>query len=78
MMAGRGKKNKSVSADQSLLRAIPKVDEVQQWLTAVSHAPLFLVKQSIRVELDRLRHNILAGRKVNKNNLSKKNIYISS
>lgn len=74
MMAGRGKKNKSVSADQSLLRAIPKVDEVQQWLTAVSHAPLFLVKQSIREELERLRQDILAGRKVSKNSLSKKNV----
>lgn len=73
-MAGRGKKNKSVSADQSLLRAIPKVDEVQQWLTAVSHAPLFLVKQSIREELERLRQDILAGRKVSKNSLSKKNV----
>ncbi len=74
MMAGRGKKNKSVSADQSLLRAIPKVDEVQQWLTTVSHAPLFLVKQSIREELERLRQDILAGRKVSKNSLSKKNV----
>ena len=74
MKASRGKKNKSVPVEQSLLRAIPKVDEVLQWLTGVSRAPLFLVKQSIRVELDRLRQNILAGRKVNKSSLSKKNI----
>ena len=74
MMAGKSKKNKSVPAEQGLLRAIPKVDEVLQWLTGVSRAPLFLVKQSVREELDRLRQNILAGRKVNKNSLSKKNI----
>src|SRR6056300_811016 len=74
MIAGKGKKNKSVPVDQSLLRAIPKVDEVQQWLTGVSRAPLFLVKQSIREELDRLRQNILSGRKVNKNSLAKKNV----
>jgi len=74
MKASRGKKNKSVPVEKSLLRAIPKVDEVLQWMTGVSRAPLFLVKQSIREELDRLRQNILAGRKVNKNSLSKKNI----
>ncbi|MFC1844569.1 L-seryl-tRNA(Sec) selenium transferase [Thermodesulfobacteriota bacterium] len=74
MKASRGKKNKSVPVEQSLLRAIPKVDEVLQWLSGVSRAPLFLVKQSIRLELDRLRQNILAGKKVNKNSLSKKNI----
>jgi len=74
MMAGKKKKNKSVPVEHSLLRAIPKVDEVQQWLTGVSRAPLSLVKQSIREELDRLRQNILAGRKVNKNSLAKKNV----
>jgi len=74
MMAGKEKKNKSVPVDQSLLRAIPKVDEVQQWLTGIGRAPLFLVKQSIREELDRLRQNILSGRKVNKNSLAKKNV----
>jgi L-seryl-tRNA(Ser) seleniumtransferase len=74
MKASRGKKDKSVPVEQSLLRAIPKVDEVQQWMTGVSRAPVFLVKQSIRLELDRLRQNILAGRKVNKSSLSKKNI----
>jgi L-seryl-tRNA(Ser) seleniumtransferase len=74
MKASRGKKNKSVPVEQNLLREIPKVDEVLQWLTGISRAPLFLVKQSVRKELDRLRQNILAGRKINKNSLSKKSI----
>jgi len=76
MKASRNKKDKSVAADQNLLRAIPKVDEVLQWLTGVSRVPVFLVKQAVREELDRLRQNILAGRKVNKNSLSKKNITV--
>ena len=76
MKASRNKKDKSVAADQNLLRVIPKVDEVLQWLTGVSRVPVFLVKQAVREELDRLRQNILAGRKVNKNSLSKKNITV--
>jgi L-seryl-tRNA(Ser) seleniumtransferase len=74
MKASRGKKNKPVPVEQELLRSIPKVDEVLQWLTGVSRVPVFLVKQAVREELDRLRQNILAGRKINKNSLSKKKI----
>jgi L-seryl-tRNA(Ser) seleniumtransferase len=74
MKASKDKKNKSAQVDRGLLRAIPKVDEVLQWLTGVSRVPVFLVKQSVREELDRLRQKILAGKKVNKNSLSKKNI----
>ena len=74
MKASRGKKDKSVPVEQSLLRTIPKVDEVLHWLTGVRGVPAFLVKQSVRKELDLIRQDILAGRKVNKSSLSKKHI----
>src|SRR5210317_45950 len=74
MKASKGKKSKTAPVEQKLLRSIPKVDEVLQWLTGVRGAPIFLVKQSVREELGRLRKDILSGKKVNKNSLSKKKI----
>ena len=74
MKASKGKKSKTAPVEQKLLRSIPKVDEVLQWLTGVRGAPKFLVKQSVREELGRLRKDILSGKKVNKNSLSKKKI----
>ena len=71
-----GKKTKrvraSAPAEQNLLRAIPQVDEVLHWLSADTDVPLLLIKQAVREELENLRQNILAGKKVGKNNLAKK------
>ena len=73
MEASKGRKNKTAeSGKQSLLRSIPKVDEVLQWLADATDAPPFLVKKSVRQELELLRQNILAGRKITKSDLSKK------
>ena len=73
MEASKGRKNKTAeSGKQSLLRSIPKVDEVLQWLADATDAPPFLVKKSVRQELELLRQNILAGGKITKNGLSKK------
>ena len=67
MKASESKKSKTAaSAKQNLLRLIPQVDEVLQWLTDVIDAPMFLIKQSVREELELLRQNILSDRKVNK------------
>ena len=60
MKASRGKKDKSVPVEQSLLRTIPKVDEVLHWLTGVRGVPAFLVKQSVRKELDLIRQYFVA------------------
>jgi L-seryl-tRNA(Ser) seleniumtransferase len=71
-----GKKTKKVRAsapaEQNLLRAIPQVDEVLHWLSADTDVPLLLKKQAVREELENLRQNILAGKKVGKNDLAKK------
>ena len=71
-----GKKTKrvraSAPAEQNLLRAIPQVDEVLHWLSADTDVPLLLKKQAVREELENLRQNILAGKKVGKNDLAKK------
>ena len=75
MEAGKSKKNKAAApAKQNLLRSIPQVDEVLQWLTDVVDAPMFLAKQAVREELELLRQNILLGKKVNKADFSRKKI----
>ena len=75
MEAGKNKRGKaSTPAKQNLLRAIPQVDEVLQWLSPDTDVPMFLIKQSVREELETLRQNILAGKKVSKNDLSKKKL----
>jgi L-seryl-tRNA(Ser) seleniumtransferase len=75
MEAGKNKKSRaSAPAKQNLLRAIPQVDEVLQWLSDNTDAPLLLIKQTVREELETLRQNILAGKKIGKNDLSKKKL----
>jgi L-seryl-tRNA(Ser) seleniumtransferase len=75
MKASESKKSKTAaSAKQNLLRSIPQVDEVLQWLTDVIDAPMFLMKRSVREELELLRQNILSDRKVNKSDLLRKKI----
>jgi len=75
MEAGKNKKSKAAApAKQNLLRSIPQVDEVLQWLTDVVDAPMFLAKQAVREELELLRQNILLGKKVNKADFSRKKI----
>ena len=75
MEAGKNKKSKAAApAKQNLLRSIPQVDEVLQWLTDVVDAPMFLEKQAVREELELLRQNILLGKKVNKADFSRKKI----
>jgi L-seryl-tRNA(Ser) seleniumtransferase len=75
MEASRSKKNKAAApAKQNLLRSIPQVDEVLQWLTDVTDGPMTLVKQSVREELELIRQKILSGEKVTKTALSRKKI----
>lgn len=75
MEASKNRKKKATTAaKQNLLRSIPQVDEVMQWVSAEINVPLFLVKQSVREELEMLRQDILAGTKVNKKDLSRKQI----
>jgi L-seryl-tRNA(Ser) seleniumtransferase len=77
MEAGKNKKKRETApAKQNLLRAIPQVDEVLQWLSSDTNAPMFLVKQSVREELETLRQNILAGKKIGKNDLSEKKLVV--
>ena len=68
------KSRASTPARQNLLRAIPQVDEVLQWLSPGIDAPLLLIKQTIREELDILRQSILKGKKIGKKDLSKKKL----
>ncbi|MFA7383136.1 MAG: L-seryl-tRNA(Sec) selenium transferase [Desulfurivibrionaceae bacterium] len=49
------------AATQSLLRAIPKVDEFLGWLDPPPAAPASLVKSTVRRLLESLRQEILAG-----------------
>jgi len=65
---------KSGTAKQGLLQMIPKVDEALGWLSKETGAPTVLVKQSVREVLEELRQRILAGRKVNKTELSEKKL----
>jgi len=75
MEASKNRKSKtSAPAKQNLLRAIPQVDEVLQWLSPDTDAPMLLIKQAVREVLETLRQNILAGKKVGKNDLSKKKL----
>jgi L-seryl-tRNA(Ser) seleniumtransferase len=75
MEASKDKKSKTAATEkQKLLRAIPQVDEVLQWLSTDAEVPMFLVKQAVREELERLRQNILAGEKIGKNDLVKKKL----
>ncbi len=75
MEAGKKtKKQAPASSKQKLLREIPQVDEVLQWLAGEQVAPIYLVKQSVREELDILRQNILSGKKIAKSELSKKKL----
>ena len=77
MEASKSKKNKATApAKQNLLRSIPQVDEVLQWLIDIIDGPIFLAKQSVREELELLRQKILSGKKVNKSDMSKKKIII--
>jgi len=75
MEAGKSKISKAATpAKQNLLRSIPQVDEVLQWLTDLVDVPMFLTKQSVREELELLRQNILSGKEVTKTDLSRKKI----
>ena len=75
MEASKDKKRRTAATDkQKLLRAIPQVDEVLQWLSPESEAPIFLVKQAVREELEKVRQNILAGKKTGKSDLTKKKL----
>ena len=75
MEAGKNKKSRAAAPGrQNLLRAIPQVDEVLQWLGPDTDAPMLLTKQAVREELEFLRQNILAGKKIGKNDLSKKKL----
>lgn len=75
MEAGKNKKVKpSNTAKQLLLRTIPQVDEVLQWLLPHTDAPMFLKKQAVREQLETLRQNILAGKKVEERDLSEKKL----
>jgi L-seryl-tRNA(Ser) seleniumtransferase len=74
MEASKNKKVVTATAKQELLRAIPQVDEVIQWLSPETDGPMFLIKQSVREELEFIRQNILAGKKTGKNNLAKKKL----
>jgi len=77
MEASKNKKSRDTApARQNLLRSIPQVDEILQWMSADSDIPAMLVKQSIREELEVLRQDILAGRKISKRELSRKNLLI--
>lgn len=72
MEARKNKKGGTATAKQELLRAIPQVDEVLQWFSPETDGPMFLIKQSVREELESLRQTILAGKKTGKNDLAKK------
>ena len=74
MGASKNKKVVTATAKQELLRAIPQVDEVLQWLSPETDGPIFLIKQSVREELEFMRQNILAGKKTGKNDLAKKKL----
>ena len=77
MEASKNKKGGTKAAGrQDLLRSIPQVDEVLQWLSPEIDGPMFLIKQSVREELEFLRQNILAGKKTGKNDLAKKTLLI--
>ena len=70
MEADKNKKSRTPApARQNLLRAIPQVDEVLQWLSPGPDVPMLLVKQAVREELETLRQDILAGKKIGKNDL---------
>ena len=62
MEAGKKKKSRSAAAPdrQNLLRAIPQVDEALHWLSVDTDAPMLLVKQAVREELETLRQGILS------------------
>jgi L-seryl-tRNA(Ser) seleniumtransferase len=74
MGASKNKKVVTATAKQELLRAIPQVDEVLQWLSPETDGPIFLIKQSVREELEFIRQKILAGKKTGKNDLAKKKL----
>jgi L-seryl-tRNA(Ser) seleniumtransferase len=74
MGASKNKKVVTATAKQELLRAIPQVDEVLQWLSPETDGPIFLIKQSVREELEFMRQKILAGKKTGKNDLAKKKL----
>ncbi|KPK00102.1 MAG: L-seryl-tRNA(Sec) selenium transferase [Desulfobacterales bacterium SG8_35] len=75
MEAGKNKKSRAAAPGrQDLLRAIPQVDEVLHWLIPETDAPMLLIKQAVREELESLRQKILAGRKIGKNDLAKKKL----
>jgi len=77
MEASKNKKSSvSAPARQNLLRSIPQVDEILQWMSADCNTPALLVKQSIREELEILRQDILAGKKISKADLSRKNLLV--
>lgn len=59
------------AAIQSLLRAIPKVDEFLGWLDPFPDAPVSLVKSSVRQLLDSLRQEILKGAPITPADLSR-------
>lgn len=75
MESGKKKKSGSgaISARLNLLRSIPQVDEVLQWL-APTAAPPILIKQAVRQELESWRQKILEGKKISKKDLAKKNL----
>jgi L-seryl-tRNA(Ser) seleniumtransferase len=73
MKASKNKKVVTATTRQELLRKIPQVDEVLQWLSP-EDGPMYLIKQSVREELEIIRQNILAGKKTGKNDLAKKKL----
>jgi len=77
METNKNKKSRvSESGRQNLLRSIPQVDEVLQWMSGECDAPIQLVKQSIREELEILRQNILAGKKITKTDISQNKLLV--
>jgi len=76
MEASKKQKKKMVvaTAKQELLKKIPQVDEVLHWFVPEADGPMFLIKQSIREELELLRQNILAGKKIKKSDLAKQKL----
>ena len=75
MEAGKNKKSRTPApARQNLLRAIPQVDEALHWLSPGPGVPIILIKQAVREELETLRQDILSGKKIGKNDLSRKKL----
>jgi len=62
---------KTDEGKRQLLRAIPKVDEVLDWLSGSTGAPARLLKSTVRLVLEEKRQDILAGAIVTADDLSR-------